>query len=220
MMQHRLVAEHCIGRYLTHEEVVHHEDEDRTNNNPSNLWLFPNQSQHMEHHKRLCPRHDSALAESLRPMAADPNVSLHEAARSLGVSWSTVIAMRQVHGIEWTSAAERLLTEESVRGALQGRTVAAAASLLGTTYQTLCRRFPALTQRRALPGSLDARKEEIRSRASSERAEALARSFGCNPATVKSAIRRWAKEEPDAWSEILAFQQSRLGIRWSRARKA
>lgn len=48
--EHRLVAEETIGRFLIDNEVIHHIDGDKTNNDPSNLHVFPNQSEHMHHH--------------------------------------------------------------------------------------------------------------------------------------------------------------------------
>lgn len=51
--QHRLVMEKMIGRYLTQEEVVHHIDEDKQNNDPSNLMLFENDAVHQRHHREL-----------------------------------------------------------------------------------------------------------------------------------------------------------------------
>jgi len=51
--EHRFVMECKLGRYLTDEEVVHHIDEDKLNNDPSNLMLFKNQSEHMQHHANL-----------------------------------------------------------------------------------------------------------------------------------------------------------------------
>lgn len=47
VMEHRLVMESVIGRYLLPEEVVHHRDGNRQNNTPDNLELFANQSEHV-----------------------------------------------------------------------------------------------------------------------------------------------------------------------------
>lgn len=43
---YRLVMEKMIGRYLTPEEVVHHLDDDPTNDEPSNLVLCANNAEH------------------------------------------------------------------------------------------------------------------------------------------------------------------------------
>lgn len=56
---HRAVAEECLGRLLKRGEVVHHDDEDKRNNDPANLIVFPSQAGHARHHKlnhpgRLC----------------------------------------------------------------------------------------------------------------------------------------------------------------------
>lgn len=53
VLEHRFVMECKIGRYLTDEEVVHHIDFNKSNNNPDNLMLFPNQSRHILFHKQL-----------------------------------------------------------------------------------------------------------------------------------------------------------------------
>ena len=42
-----MVMEEMIGRYLRPEEVVHHRDKDRKNNDPSNLELFSKNSEHL-----------------------------------------------------------------------------------------------------------------------------------------------------------------------------
>jgi len=47
--EHRIVMENNIGRYLRPEEIVHHIDGNKKNNNISNLVLFPSQREH-----RLC----------------------------------------------------------------------------------------------------------------------------------------------------------------------
>jgi hypothetical protein len=48
--EHILVAERALGRPLVRGEVVHHNDGDKLNNDPSNLTIFKNQSAHMRHH--------------------------------------------------------------------------------------------------------------------------------------------------------------------------
>jgi hypothetical protein len=48
MLEHRLVMEKKIGRYLLPTEVVHHIDGDTTNNHPDNLELFENNAEHLK----------------------------------------------------------------------------------------------------------------------------------------------------------------------------
>lgn len=220
LQQHRLVAQLMIGRGLRREEVVHHEDEDKTNNDPANLWLFPSQAAHLRHHRRKSPRYDRNLAERLLPLAMDPRVSLSEAAERLGLSAPTVRALASVHSIPWRSAGSRELDESLVRAALQGRSTLEAASLLGVDHKTLRRRFPSLLQTRVSPGFLAGLEEEIRSLAKSIRVEQLAERFDCHPTTLRTFLRRKAKEETGEWLEIAAFQRLRLGTRKSRQRKA
>lgn len=50
VLEHRLVAEHSLGRLLTECEVVHHIDGNRLNNSPDNLHVFASQSEHSKHH--------------------------------------------------------------------------------------------------------------------------------------------------------------------------
>lgn len=52
VMEHRLVMEKYLGRYLFPEEVVHHIDGDFKNNKIENLWLFKNVSEHTLFHKK------------------------------------------------------------------------------------------------------------------------------------------------------------------------
>lgn len=47
---HRIVAEQCLGRPLTSDEVVHHIDGNKHNNSPSNLAVLPNQTFHAQVH--------------------------------------------------------------------------------------------------------------------------------------------------------------------------
>jgi hypothetical protein len=50
-LQHRVEAERVLGRPLLPQEVVHHCNEDKTDNRPENLWVFPSQSAHTAYHK-------------------------------------------------------------------------------------------------------------------------------------------------------------------------
>ena len=52
VLEHRLVCESLIGRMLNQNEVIHHIDFNRKNNDPSNLVIFPNQSEHSHWHSQ------------------------------------------------------------------------------------------------------------------------------------------------------------------------
>jgi len=50
---HRIVMEKHLGRILTKEEIVHHIDGDKSNNEIDNLMLFPTKKAHTKfHHKQ------------------------------------------------------------------------------------------------------------------------------------------------------------------------
>lgn len=48
---HRVVMENKLGRLLENNEVVHHKNEDKVNNNPENLEII-NRSDHSRHHSQ------------------------------------------------------------------------------------------------------------------------------------------------------------------------
>lgn len=48
--EHRIVAERVLGRALLPNEVVHHKDDNKHNNDPVNLAVFPTQAHHARCH--------------------------------------------------------------------------------------------------------------------------------------------------------------------------
>lgn len=49
--EHIIVAERMLGRLLSDEEKVHHEDRNRKNNSPDNLIVFATNADHSRYHK-------------------------------------------------------------------------------------------------------------------------------------------------------------------------
>lgn len=45
--EHRLIAESILGRHLRSTEVVHHKDDDPSNNDPSNLMVYETNASHI-----------------------------------------------------------------------------------------------------------------------------------------------------------------------------
>jgi IS30 family transposase len=163
----------------------------------------------MLYHKRGCPRYQQEVLLRLLAMAKDPKVSIGIAANNLGLSQSTVSTMIRIHSIQWVLAGERQLEESRVREALEGRTTLEASQLLDVNHQTLRNQFPHLLQKRASPGILEDHKEQIHSLATKMRAKEIGSQLGVHFDTVRSAIERWKKQEPDVWSDVSAFQRSR-----------
>ena len=53
VLEHRIIVEKKIGRYLTSLEVVHHLNFDKADNRIENLMLFSSQKEHQRFHHKL-----------------------------------------------------------------------------------------------------------------------------------------------------------------------
>ena len=87
--QHRLIGESLVGRPLERHEVVHHKDECRTNNDPSNLQVMT-QTEHRSHHGRRMAELNLAPINREMVVQALEGRSLKNAARLLKVDVGTL----------------------------------------------------------------------------------------------------------------------------------
>ncbi len=198
--QHRLVLECEIGRFLQPGETVHHVNHIRTDNRPENLRLAKNHSEHMAEHWQTKGRRDPKLIERVRQAAPDPTISIAALANELRCGYETIRQICRDQGFLWVIQGNRgkamLLTEQSVREALQGRSTAQAAGILGVSIQTMHNRWGHLLKKRPKPGFLDPHKQEILKKVYSLRIPRahIAREYGCTLTCVSHSIQRWSKQ--------------------------
>ena len=64
VLEHRLIMERMLGRYLKQEEEVHHIDFNPSNNEEDNLYLFKSKGTHTDYHWMLRGFVKELLAEA------------------------------------------------------------------------------------------------------------------------------------------------------------
>lgn len=89
VFEHVLVAEKLLGRALLVDEVVHHIDGNKQNNDIENIMVFPNQSAHMLHHWNV-HKTTPSIAELARN-AKKPYSVVYQRIKKLG--WSVEDAL-------------------------------------------------------------------------------------------------------------------------------
>ena len=134
VMQHRLIMEEHIGRFLTRKEVVHHHNKDKQDNRIENLVLLPGLGEHIRTHKSSPP----ALVELVRRAAADPKVRV----KDLPLANATVHRICKRHGIHWVSVQSKNLDPKRVYEVLRTHSRPEALRLLDVSVQYLWNKFP------------------------------------------------------------------------------
>lgn len=71
---HRHVASMCLGRWIRSSEIVHHKDENRLNNDPSNLEVMTQEEHSAHHNKSLLPVYCTNCSKEFVP--AKSNIKL------------------------------------------------------------------------------------------------------------------------------------------------
>ena len=86
VMEHRLVMEYKIGRYLKPSEYVHHINHIRTENRPENLILCNSMKEHNQYHRGHRIEIDLTECTNLK----EQGLSIKQIANKLGVNFNTL----------------------------------------------------------------------------------------------------------------------------------
>jgi len=186
VLQHRLVMERSLGRFLDDAEVVHHRNRVREDNRLANLELHSSNSAHLRSNRK---RDDPKLIRLIHRAARDPNVRVADLPASpVLVRWICV-----KHNIHWLGADKTHLTEARVRKIARIHPkIPQAAIALGVSAAHLYLNYQHLFEMRKRPYFLDTHRVEICKSAMTERAVVIAARYQTTKTTVYQALERWS----------------------------
>ena len=154
VLQHRLVVEVNLKRFLGGKEVVHHIDGNILNNDYENLLVFPDQKAHIEYH--FVQRWKDKV-EYFQKAAQNPEIRVSDLPYAPG----TVLKICKKFGIEWKSRTTKGRDAEVLR-VLKANSRKQAVKILGISLQSLWNNYPHLMRMTANPKRLksDGHKEK------------------------------------------------------------
>lgn len=185
VLQHRLVMERYLGRFLTDSEVVHHL-RGKCDNRPEDLALYQSNTEHLRTHAK---RNDPALIARVRECAANPKLTHADT----GVSPALVRYICKRHSIHWVTAAKTHLTGDRVAEvAAREPNIKKAAQTLGVSAAHLYLEFSHLFQKRVPPFFLDEHRGEICRLSMTMQGDQIARRFQTTRTSMTQAFHRWS----------------------------
>jgi len=144
VLQHILVVEVMMKRFLLPSEKVHHINRNRSDNSPKNLTLERSQGTHLEGHTKM---RDKKILQKLKGLASNPHVSLKDAEKILKLSHTTISLACKRNNIEWICrplTKETPLDTEYALQVLRTHSREEAFSILGISRGTFWRLYPEL----------------------------------------------------------------------------
>lgn len=145
--QHRLEMEQFLGRQLECDEMVHHVDENRTNNGIENLELCfrpAHQSMHATKRHATSPKNNEKLVSEILLAAASGEMMKKDYCKKIGLSGPTVSRILTANNAKWVSPLEKKLDPLFVEQTLRQFPRTEALKILGCSVQHLWNKFPEL----------------------------------------------------------------------------
>jgi hypothetical protein len=203
--------EDVLGRALSPEEVVHHIDEDKSNNDPDNLLLLPNNKAHLDLHARLRGGihtvQESLLERKIRELG------FRRGCQSCGVSLHSV---RDKYPHLVPTPRRMPTREEALKALSENKTTKAAAKVLGVSREYLVLKYPDDVHKREKDLTEDQVREALRGRTTLQAADLL----GVNHNTLRNRYphllqKRRSPTNPDDPAVIKLVLEKALDVSYT-----